>query len=308
MRLPHLLLRRSGFRRPLTTTAALGVLLVIGTALPGYVGQVAQVVEIAHAPERVAPPFTAAAHRGASSYAPENTLAAFEVALAQGAAWLETDVQLTADGVPVLMHDTTLVRTTDARRMFPDRAPWRVGDFTLEEIRTLDAGSWFDAEFAGERVPTLSELVALARGTEAGLLVELKAPARHPGIERAVIDELAAFPGYIAHPGERSRLTVMSFDWEAMRAYAALSPRTPIGLLGAPPASALPRYAVWASQVNPGKKGLDPAYIEAAHSAGLDVNVWTVNDRKTMRALLDAGADGIITNRPDVLGRLLAAR
>ena len=301
MRLPRL-----RHRRPMTT-ALFGVLAMLATMLPAYVAQVAHVAEVVAEPAREILA-TALAHRGASSYAPENTLASFRLAIEQHAAWIETDVQLTKDGVPILMHDTTLSRTTDAERMFPGRGPWRVADFTLAEIRTLDAGSWFGEEFAGEPVPTLAELVDLARGSTAGLQVELKAPGRYPGIERAVIADLARFPGYIAPPGTPSRLTVMSFDWESMRTYAALSPRTPVGLLGAPDQDDLDRYAAWASQILPSKKDVPPGYIEAAHELGLAVNVWTVNDKKTMTRLLDAGADGIITNRPDVLEGLIAGR
>ncbi|XVQ85108.1 glycerophosphodiester phosphodiesterase family protein [Microbispora siamensis] len=105
------------------------------------------------------------AHRGASAYAPENTVAAFELARHRGADMFELDVQETGDHHLVLMHDTTLGRTTDAEEVFPGRAPWRVGDLTLAEIRKLDAGSCFSRKYAGEAVPTLGEALRAMRGS-----------------------------------------------------------------------------------------------------------------------------------------------
>jgi glycerophosphoryl diester phosphodiesterase len=128
------------------------------------------------APAAAAPPAPSApsagevdvvAHRGSSGAAPENTLAAVELALAHRADVVENDIQRTKDGELVVMHDLTLARTTDVEEVFPDRAPWNVADFTLAEIKQLDAGSWFSPEFAGERVPTLAEWVR-AVGRRAG--------------------------------------------------------------------------------------------------------------------------------------------
>src|SRR5690606_3104315 len=131
------------------------------------------------------------AHRGASGYAPENTLAAVEAADRLDTTWVEVDVQRTADGELVLVHDTTLERTTDAEEVFPDRAPWDVADFTAEEIARLDAGSWFGEEFAGEPVPTLGEALATLEANDQKLLLELKDPELYPGIEEEVLAELA---------------------------------------------------------------------------------------------------------------------
>src|SRR5690606_25959316 len=114
------------------------------------------------------------AHRGASRHAPENTVAAAEAAAALGARWAETDVQRTADGELVLVHDETLERTTNAEEVFPDRAPWNVSDFTAAEIAQLDAGSWYGEEFAGEPVPTLTEFLAVLEENGQDLLLELK--------------------------------------------------------------------------------------------------------------------------------------
>ncbi|WP_245565188.1 glycerophosphodiester phosphodiesterase [Nocardioides insulae] len=251
--------------------------------------------------------WTTTAHRGASAYAPENTLAAFAVAIAQRADALESDVQLSRDGVPVLLHDATLSRTTDVERVFPDRAPWNVGDFTLAEIKRLDAGSWFGAEWVGERVPTLAELIGQVRRTRTGILMELKSPGLHPGLERAVADTFAGVPGYLPWALARGRLTVQSFDWNAMAIYASLQPGTPVGLLGTPAVDDLPDLT-WARQINPHASALSSEYVAAVHRHGLAVHTWTLDDPERMHAALDQGVDGVITNRPDVLGRLLAER
>src|SRR5690606_19884477 len=122
------------------------------------------------------------AHRGASADAPEHTLAAYELALKHGADYVEPDLQMTRDGVLVCLHDTTLERTTDVARVFPDRATlvngkktWPVADFTLAEVRKLDAGSWKGARFAGARVPTFQQMIDAVKG-KAGVIPETKAP------------------------------------------------------------------------------------------------------------------------------------
>jgi glycerophosphoryl diester phosphodiesterase len=122
------------------------------------------------------------AHRGASAYAPENTLPAYRLAVEQGAHFVEQDLQITEDGVLVCLHDLTLERTTDVAAIYPGRhrrelgrRRWYVSDFTLEEIKRLDAGSWFSGEFRGVRIPTFQEAIDLLRG-KAGLYPETKAP------------------------------------------------------------------------------------------------------------------------------------
>ncbi|HVJ82224.1 MAG TPA: glycerophosphodiester phosphodiesterase family protein, partial [Planctomycetia bacterium] len=125
-------------------------------------------------PAKTRPPFTRPtliAHRGASAYAPEHTLVAYELAIRQGADFVEPDLQMTKDGELVCLHDATLERTTDVEAVFPDRAKeakgkkiWPAADFTLAEIKRLDAGSWKDAKFAGARVPTLREMIGAVKG------------------------------------------------------------------------------------------------------------------------------------------------
>ena len=244
------------------------------------------------------------AHRGASAYAPENTLAAVRNGIARGADLIELDLQRTKDGVLVAVHDTTLARTTDARRLFPGRAPWLVRDFTHAEIQRLDAGSWKSPDYAGEHIPTLSEIVEVVHPSRAGLLLEIKATTLYPGIVHDVLDVIRATPDF-RPAADRGRLIVQSFDHAAMHELSTLSPDLPVGLLGSPPLEALPQIATWAAQVNPYHRAADAAYVSAVQEAGLECFVWTVNRTLSMKRALSLGVNGVITNRPDVLERLL---
>jgi glycerophosphoryl diester phosphodiesterase len=248
------------------------------------------------------------AHRGSSADAPENTLAAFRLGIEQGSDLIESDVQRSKDGALVLMHDTTLTRTTDIEQVFPGRSPWRVSDFTLAEIKRLDAGSWKAPEFAGEPVPTLAEMVEAVRPSRAGILMEIKAPHLYPGIEAEVADEFDRFPGYVASAAAAERLVVQSFDWESMRRYKQEQPEVPVGLLGTPSAAQLPELALWADQVNPHFRSVDAAYVARMHQLGMEVLTWTVDGEADMGAVVDRGVDGVITNRPTVLEDVLRDR
>nr|WP_269449720.1 glycerophosphodiester phosphodiesterase family protein [Auraticoccus cholistanensis] len=241
------------------------------------------------------------AHRGSSGIAPENTLAAVHAAVRQGADMVENDIHRTADGELVVVHDATLSRTTDVEQVFPDRAPWRVGDLTLAEIRRLDAGSWFAEEFAGERVPTLQEWLD-AVGTRSGMLLEVKAPALYPGIEHQLDQVLRSLPHH-EESTRAGRMVVQSFDHGWLRRYAELAPEMTVGALFAarPGVEDIAAAAGWAHQVNPGLEVLDEATVTAVHDHGLAINVWTVDDGRAMRRARAWGVDGIITNYPQVL-------
>lgn len=248
------------------------------------------------------------AHRGASAYTPENTLAAVREGIRLGADLVEVDVQRSRDGVLVLVHDTTLARTTDVEQVFPDRAPWRVGDFTFAEMQRLDAGSWKAPSFAGEPIPTLREAVLELRRSRAGLLLEVKAPELYPGIEQQVVADMRAVPGYVDSAVRAGRLVVQSFNWPSMQAYEALEPSVPVGLLGRPDPALLPQLATWADQVNPSHTSVDAAYVQAVHDAGMTSSVYTVNEVRDMERAIGLGVDGVITDRPDVLLRVLDGR
>jgi glycerophosphoryl diester phosphodiesterase len=248
------------------------------------------------------------AHRGASATAPENTLAAFRQAVEHGVDLIETDVHRSGDGALVLVHDTTLARTTNAAEVFPGRGPWRVSDLTLAEIKRLDAGSWMSPAFAGEQVPTLEEVIRLVRGTATGLLVEVKAPSLHLGIEADLAWELDRFPSFAASAAAARRLVVQSFDWHFVRRYRQAQPEVPVGLLGAPRPSQLPELSLWADQVNPHHRSLDAAYVARVNQLGMDVLAWTVDEVADLNAALDRGVDGVITNRPGTLDEVLRDR
>ncbi|WP_398931907.1 glycerophosphodiester phosphodiesterase [Streptomyces sp. 130] len=246
------------------------------------------------------------AHRGASAYAPENTLTAVDKADALGFTWVENDVQLTRDGVVVVIHDTDLRRTTNAEEVFPDRAPWAVKDFTAAEISRLDAGGWFGPAYAGSRVPTLRQYLKRLGHNGQNLLLEIKSPESYPGIERAtlrVLDE----EGWLDRSHVQGRLVIQSFGADSVRTVHSLRPDVVTGFLGAPAVSELPAYAAFADQINPSYAGLTGGYVKAAHALKgphgktLQVNPWTVNDAAAARRVQDMGVDGIITNTPDVV-------
>lgn len=252
-----------------------------------------------------APGIDVTAHRGSSGAAPENTLAAVRLALAQKSDVVENDIQRTLDGELVIMHDVTLARTTDVEQVFPDRAPWNVRDFTLAEIKQLDAGSWFAPEFAGERVPTLAEWVG-AVGNGAGMLLEPKAPELYPGIEIDLDKELRSLPAF-TRALKRDRVVVQSFNHPWLRAYKDLAPDVTVGLLfgSRPTEAAIADAATWAQQVNPALGAIDEATVDRIHAHGMEAHVWTVNAGLDMRRAISWEVDGIITNYPQVLRDIL---
>ena len=241
------------------------------------------------------------AHRGASAYAPENTLPAVRLGVDMRADLVEIDVQRTRDGRLVVMHDTTLARTTDVEQKFPDRAPWRIADFTLDEIRTLDAGSWKSPEYAGTPAPTFEEVLDQLEPTGAGLQLEMKEPGLYPGIGEQVAAELERRPHWLRPDPEERLLVVQSFDWDFVRSFHQRMPQVRVGVLGAPAPEQLGEVATYANQVNPHHLEASPEYVAAVHSHGMTINPYTVDDPATMRVLIERGVDGIISNRPDVL-------
>lgn len=249
---------------------------------------------------------TVYAHRGASAYAPENTLAAVDAADDLGIAWVENDVQLTKDGVLVVVHDTTLSRTTDAEEVFPGRAPWAVKDFTAAEIAKLDAGSWFGDRFAGARVPTLAQYLHRVERNHQKLLLEIKSPETYPGIEKETLRVLRE-EGWLDRVHVKQRLIIQSFGAESVKTVHARRPDVVTGFLGTPAVADLPSYAKFTDQINPAYTSIDGDYVAAvqklkgAHGKPLRVNTWTVNDAAAAVKVAGFGVDGIITNYPDVV-------
>lgn len=241
------------------------------------------------------------AHRGASAYAPENTVAAARLAVQQGADAVECDVHRTRDGQLVVIHDRHLRRTTDAARVFVGRGKLRVADFTLAEIKRLDAGSWFGPQYAGEQVPTLREL-AEAVADRAGLLIEVKHPAGYPGIEMDLAFELLSAPALVRAEARR-RVVVQSFDHDWLLRFHGLMPHVPVAMLteARPTTELIALARRFARQVNPSVPAADRDTVRRLRDAGLGVCVWTANTPRQLRRLVDDGVDGVITNHPDRL-------
>ncbi|WP_078891808.1 glycerophosphodiester phosphodiesterase [Streptomyces sp. NRRL S-350] len=241
-----------------------------------------------------APP-TVFAHRGASSAAPENTLVSDEVARRAGAGWIEDDVQSSRDGVPYVLHDDTVDRTTDGKG--------RIRDLTAAQLDALDAGSWFAPAYAGTRLPTLAAQLEDLRTRGGNLLLEIKGPHTR--------DEVARIVQEVRDHGMTDRVLVQSFEVDALRFTRELAPELPLGLLRAdldadPVATA---RELGLAAYNPSDEALSarPGIVRELHAAGVSVNVWTVDRPARWRALADAGVDGIITNRPAELAGWAAA-
>jgi glycerophosphoryl diester phosphodiesterase len=238
------------------------------------------------------------AHRGASGSAPENTLAAFRKAVELGAGFIETDLQLSRDARLVALHDDTLERTTNGSGPVSSR--------TLEELRKLDAGSWFggsgreeEAGFAGERIPTIEEILAFGREHEIGLFLEVK-PTGPSGAEHAIVGALRAC-------GEVPRSVVLSFSPSVLKRVRQLEPLAVTGFLfgDSLPAAVATAVDAGARQLLPRTGHVTRELVTEAHAHDLRVVAWTANTVDEMEKLISAGVDGIITNYPDRLVELL---
>ncbi len=238
-------------------------------------------------------------HRGASGYAPENTLAAFLKAHNLGVDAVELDVQMSADGELVVLHDDSLDRTTSG-------VGW-VGFYTLAQIKEFDAGSWFGKRFRRERVPTLAEAIDLARKWGFGLYIELKDPAQYPGIEQKVADLLRAENW--ERPGQA---VVISFDHAAIRKLREIAPHLTLGALYAHgpylPGGWAQQATADAEVILPHWKSalLDPYMVRRLRNMGKLVVVWTVDNPIVARMLAYVGVDAIISNVPDKVMAALA--
>ncbi|MFD1506270.1 glycerophosphodiester phosphodiesterase [Georgenia yuyongxinii] len=237
------------------------------------------------------------AHRGNSSVAPENTLAALESAWRVGADVIEIDLQLTADGVAVVIHDETVDRTTNGAG--------RVDRLTAAQVADLDAGDWFSDHFGGQRVPTGEDLLAFfVAHPPICLLAEFKGPWGTEEV-RQVTDAVDLM-------GLADRMVVQSFDVATVEALRAAAPELPRGLL----VDELPEDLLALCRelrvmtLNPSGRLLrrEPDLVDALHGEGLRTMVWTLDEPAHWAAAVAAGVDGIITDRPDRLRGWLAAR
>jgi len=227
------------------------------------------------------------AHRGASGTAPENTLAAFRAAAAVGTRWLEFDVTLLGDGTPVIHHDATLDRTTN--RTGPLSA------LSAADLSGIDAGSHFDARFAGEPLPTLEDTLDFLCAEKLQANIELKPHGAPGNTARAVVGLLGARPRAPAH------VTISSFDHDALAVVRRLAPALPIALLykALPPGWQEKAASLGAEAVHLAASNTDAAAVVAAHAAGLALRCYTVNDPTEAARLGACKVDAIFTDYPE---------
>lgn len=274
------------------------------------------------------------AHRGASAYAPENTLASFERAVEMGADWFELDCLLAKDGAVVVSHDNDVDRCTDGTGNITEK--------TLAELKALDAGSWYDAKFAGERLPTLTEALDLAKD-RVGVYVEIKSMAddgpameqlrRMVGITKTLnqdtksgLVEVAATSGnrnveltratiaVIRAGGMEKQVVIQSFSPVICLVALTVAPEIRTEYLGAydeENPAAWDAFVSWGKLLNVAgfnvsQPSLTEARLKEFHGMKKTVAVWTVDDPESMKQLINWGVDAIITNKPDVLRAVLA--
>lgn len=227
------------------------------------------------------------AHRGASAEAPENTIAAFELAIEQGADGIELDIHLSRDDQPVVIHDFTLERTTDGSGPVRQRS--------VRELKRLDAGGWRGARFQGQRVQTLQEVFERFRD-RTRFWIELKGGLDlYPGIEERLVSMMEVYEML-------EGVLVQSFDHRALGRIHALNPEVQLGaLIAQPPIERLIRSPGAARALCPGAHLVSEGTVAEIRAAGLGCYVWTVNEPAQMDRLVEWGASGIITDRPDLL-------
>jgi alkaline phosphatase D len=257
------------------------------------------------------------AHRGASGYAPEHTLAAYEKAIQMKTDYVELDLHMTKDGELIAIHDSTLARTTNVEELFPTRSPWRVKDFTLSEIKQLDAGSWFNStypefakkQYVGQKIPTLQEVIDFIKKKDkkVALYIETKAPDIYPGMEEKLV-EILKKNGYL----KKDKVIFQSFSEASLRKLQEIIPDdipliqlySPKMLQGQNLDDVFNRAAEYADGVGPDKTLVTPAFMQEAHERNLLVHPYTVNTQDEMVAQLSLGVDGMFTNYPDILDEL----
>ncbi|HEX6163147.1 MAG TPA: glycerophosphodiester phosphodiesterase family protein [Vicinamibacterales bacterium] len=279
---------------------------------------------------------TLVAHRGASAYAPEHTLAAYKLAIEMGADYVEQDLAVTKDGVLICLHDASLERTTNVEQLFPDRVStqtiegktrkaWLANDFTLAEIKRLDAGSWFDKKFAGEKIPTFDEAIALIRG-KAGIFPELKTPEIYAGRDIRFEEMVAAaldkngLRGPKADP--KTPVILQTFGRETARNLAKMKIGVPVVWLieyeNRPKTAEEVR--AWKGIVQgfgPTKRIVseNPDFVKWAHAEGMTVTPYTFRESDPLKSgfrnvheemqhfLHRLDVDAVFTDNPDKFPR-----
>lgn len=237
------------------------------------------------------------AHRGYSSLAPENTLAACKLAMEQEqVSWIEIDVQLSRDGVPVVIHDYRLERTTNGAG--------NVRDHTLSELKKLDAGSWKSKKYAGEQIPTLKEILALTKG-KVKLNIELKTVGdMYPNLAAAVLKDLCG-------TWETCDYVLTSFEKKALRQVKQLEPEVPTGLIidASPPDLVRQLEQIGCHFLSIGYPYVTKALMKEMNSHNITVMAWTIDSARIMRNMAAIDPNMMIcTNRPDVWNKAFARK
>ncbi len=257
------------------------------------------------------------AHRGARSLAPENTLMAAEIAYKVGADMWELDVAMTSDNELVVIHDDTLTRTSNAAEIYPKKSPWNIHQFTLEELKGLDFGSWFLKEdpfetikdglisaedqekMKGLQIPTLKEALLFTRDNNWKVNIEIKDVTGTPG-DATIVEQVVSL---VEELGMQDSVIISSFNHTYLRRVKNINPElttAPIVTEGVSDPVAL-LQDLDAQAYHPGLKRIgDLSKIALARAAGFDVNVWTVNEKEDMLKLIEAGASGLFTDFPQL--------
>jgi glycerophosphoryl diester phosphodiesterase len=263
------------------------------------------------------------AHRGARSLAPENTLAAARKALEVGADMWELDLRMTADGELIVLHDSTLERTSNVREVFPDRKPWLVHEFSLDEIRLLDFGSWYGeqdpfgqiaagmvteselANYAAEPAPTLREALTFTLEHNWRVNLEIKDLSENPGHSQVVAEVVSL----VQELDMVDLVLISSFHQDYLAQVSKIHCKFATALLVSKldphPAELLRQLGVRAYHLR--KTAVRSTDIKLLNRQGFAVHVWNVNDQKTMQRLVRAGVSGIFTDFPQVLAAVLAS-
>ena len=275
----------------------------------------------------------AIAHRGASAYAPEHTPAAYKLAMEMKADFVEPDLAVSKDNVLICLHDDTLERTTNIAEVFPDRPStnvrtrqpgkhWLANDFTIAEIKSLDAGKWFKPEFAGQHIQTFQDAIDLVKG-KAGLYPELKSPELY---KSRGVDQVKLFVDVMRRNGldkpaslKTTPVIIQSFDEEAIRRVSVDLPTVPRVFLTSSDEdlteARIRELAKFATGIAPEKALIakHPEMVARAHATGLTVTAWTFRaDEKTTfpsvrdemsHFLYTLGIDALFTNNPDQFPR-----
>ena len=263
------------------------------------------------------------AHRGARSLAPENTLAAARKGLEVGADMWELDLQMTADGELIVIHDSTLKRTSNVREVFPSRKPWLVHKFTLDEIRLLDFGSWFAkqdpfgqiaagmvaesdlASYVHQQAPTLEEALTFTLEHSWSVNLEIKDLGGNPDPDQIVKKILAL----VEHLDMVDSVLISSYNQTYLAQVRKIHPHVATGVLVSKPhphPESLLRQ-LGAQAYHPRLSAFRSTDIALLRRQDCQINIWNVNDPKTMERLVRAGVDGIFTDFPQLLTSVLAS-